>query len=1760
MITEPAPSAGTFVDTLRWRAQETPDRLALEFEADDGICAMDYAELDRSARAVAALLQENGAAQQNGAAGDRVLLVHPPGLDYVAAFLGCLYAGAVAVPVYPPMDQRGMERLQAIAADCTADIALCDAFTLQVMGQGLDSALSERIRLLASDALDPATADGWHEWRPQLEDLAFLQYTSGSTGTPKGVMVSHANLVHNSDVIGNTLGLSEASRAVSWLPPYHDMGLIGGILQPLHRGFPCTLMSPLSFLRDPIRWLRALSRTRATITAAPDFAYSETIRRTTPEQREGLDLSALRTAMVGAEPVRAATFEAFTDALRGAGLRRSVFYPCYGLAEATLFVTGAGDPAAGPTFLRVARDGLDVGRALVADADAPAAVLAGCGTSQGPDSVIIADPGTGRELLDDEVGEIWVSGPTVARGYWQRPDETGEVFGARSPDHPDRVFLRTGDLGFAHGGELFVAGRVKDLIVVRGRNHHPQDVEQTAESAHPLLRPGRAAVFAVDDGASERVVAVLEVRREFTAGRSAEVAAQVRRAVAAGHGLHVAEVVLVKSGAIPRTSSGKVRRAECRARWLDGTIRPVAAEEAEAQTSAKVPGRAAAELGECAAPLAAVLGLEPDDLEPDLPLISQGLDSLRAVRLTEAVRGTGGGPVELPALLSGMTAREVAAVWGAGAPADVRPATPSPPDDGALTPLQERIWLLDRMGAGAAYHISGGLRLTGPLDPALFERCLRDVLAAAPGLRSVFRTAPDGNPRRHVQPFEGLDLSTVDLSGLAPAQRESAARAELDARAVVPFDLAEGPLARFVLLRLAADTWWLGLTAHHIALDGWSLGVLLARLGERYHALTGTNGAVPGPMPELPQPDPAGPDPAREAAEAEFWHRYLDGAQPAALASDRPPGAAPGWSGAAAPVTLPAQLVSRLREFAAVHSATPFMVLLTAFGALLGRWADQDDLVVGTVRSGRDRPGAADVVGLLADTLPIRLELPRRSGTFARAVGLTRERCLAAYQHAQLPFDRIVRATGTRSADGRASLVRTVLVFQDLPLAPWQAGPLRAEPFELPSPGAQFELALYLSPGSDGSLSGHVVHDTDLFDTATVQSLLDGLRVLLEAALRRPDSTLGDLPVLAPAQAERIVRTAADAGPPASTSTLVHDLVTAAAQADPDGLAVLWDGGRLTYGQLEERARSLAARLQAAGASADQPVAIHIERSAELIVAVHAVLIAGAGYLPLDTAHPAARLAHQVCDAGARILVGSAAATAELREAVGQTNGRQLTLIEPAGDTAETPTSTTVRPQHIANVLYTSGSTGAPKGVATTHAALANQMAWMQQVFGLRRGERVLLKTPVSFDVSGWELLWPLTVGAAVVLARPDGHRDPYYLSSLIHRHEVTTCQFVPSMLQVFLEEPAAAGCARTLRRVICIGEELPPALARRFHSVLPDTSLHNLYGPTEAALAVTEHCVDFEHHDESEHEQRTRVPIGRPMSGVTLHVLDAAGRVAPPQAVGELHIGGVALARGYLGRPGLTADRFRPDPFHSGGRLYRTGDAARLLADGTLEYVGRLDRQLKIRGQRIEPAEIESVLAAHPDVAAAVVDARPDPSGRLRLVAWAVAPQADPNQIRAYLERQLPAGVVPDTVMLLPELPTGAHGKLDRSALPEPEAAGADGSERIAPRTVIEQRIGEIWAEVLGGVKPSVTDDFFELGGHSLLATQVAVRVRAVFGADIPAGEMLGGRLTIERLAGLVQRHQLDQADPGDVTAALDWMAELSDDEVASLLAGFEK
>ncbi len=661
------PHCSTLVELLRHRASEDPDRTALTFlaDADTVKASLTYAQLDHKARAIAAMLQSRGLD------GQRALLVYPPGLDYVAALFGCLYAGTVAVPTYPPRRNRSTDRLQAIVANAQAAAVLTtpaiDAFAGRLWGQRLNR---QPLQWLITDETSTSDAQAWHEPSLSGESLAILQYTSGSTATPRGVMLSHTNLLHNSRWIERCFEHTRDSRGVIWLPPYHDMGLIGGILQPLHLGCTCYLMSPTSVFSNPFSWLQAVSRYRASTSGGPNFAYELCLRKVTPQQRATLDLSCWHIAFTGAEPVRADTLERFTEMFSSCGFRHEAFYPCYGLAEATLMVSG-GDKHTAPLTLRVDKASLEANQVVPADPEEPGSqTLVGCGHSLADQQIVIVDPQKQSRSRPGEIGEIWIAGPSVANGYWDQPELSRQTFAAHLADSGEGPFLRTGDLGFLQEGELFITGRLKDLIILCGRNLYPQDLEQTAERSHPDLNPCCGAAFSIESDGQERLVLAYEVipRREPDVNAVAEA---VRRAVAEEHEVELHDFVLLRLGGMPKTSSGKIQRQACRNAFLAGTLEAYG----EWRATSKACGGGLTRAAVLAVPaqerqallerhfrsqLAQVLRLDAAAIDVHQPVNTLGLDSLTTLELKNALGESLGVYVPVTRFLGGVSVSTLA--------------------------------------------------------------------------------------------------------------------------------------------------------------------------------------------------------------------------------------------------------------------------------------------------------------------------------------------------------------------------------------------------------------------------------------------------------------------------------------------------------------------------------------------------------------------------------------------------------------------------------------------------------------------------------------------------------------------------------------------------------------------------------------------------------------------------------------------------------------------------------------------------------------------------------------------------------------------------------------------------------------------------------------------------------------------------------------------------------------------------------------------
>lgn len=1057
---------------------------------------------------------------------------------------------------------------------------------------------------------------------------------------------------------------------------------------------------------------------------------------------------------------------------------------------------------------------------------------------------------------------------------------------------------------------------------------------------------------------------------------------------------------------------------------------------------------------------------------------------------------------------------------------------------------QQRLWFLDQFEPGSAnYNIPRAYRICGPLDIGALRRAFNEIVRRHESLRTTFAMQGDA-PVQVIAPTLELEIPLLETNDEAMLHKLIMAEAN---RA---FELQQGPLFRAQIIRLAPEDHALLFNQHHIISDGWSMGVFLRELNQLYAAFIK---GEPSPLaePRLQYADYAVWQQQQGEALAkqlDYWKQKLAAPPVLELTTDYPRPAVQRYRGAILSRHVAAPLAARLKQLAQQEQATLFMLLMAVFQTLFHRYSNQEDFTVGSPIAGRNHSELEDIIGFFVNTLVLRADL-NGSPTFRQLLARVRETSLAAFSHQDVPFGKLVEELLPERDMSRNPLFQVMFVLQNTPHSELTLHGTQVEQIHIPVETEKFDLSLSVVETATG-LTCTFSYSTDLFDTTTIERMAGHFLKLLQSVVSNPDQRVAELPLLSESEQEQLANwnnTDVDYHNDATIQQLIEQQV----EKTPDAIALVFNEHKLSYRELNKRANQLAHHLISMGARPETLVGLCLERSLEMVIAILGVLKAGAAYVPLDPTHPAERLNDILNDAQMPLLLCSNNTATKLADTLAKkiVLDGNWPISADSADSKPAPYNTL---SSAAYVIYTSGSTGKPKGVINHQAGICNRLLWMQQTFRLSGNDAVLQKTPYSFDVSVWELLWPLMTGARLVLAKPDGHKDPAYLAQIIDEQNITIIHFVPSMLQLFLDTPEVEQHCCLLRYVICSGEALSPELVKRYYNRL-NTPLHNLYGPTEAAIDVT-------HWPCPQNTAIGTVPIGKPIANTYIHVLDAQLRPVPIGIAGELHIGGIQVAHGYLNRPKLTAERFIKDPFSddSDARLYKTGDLARYLPDGNIEYLGRIDFQIKLRGFRIELGEIESLLRQQPAVNDAVVTLREDIPGDQCLVAYVIAESdaVPPHALTSMLKAKLPEYMVPADIVFLEAFPLTTSGKIDRKSLPAPAHDRLRlGNEFTAPRTPYEKRIARIWGEIMTLENPGLHDNFFELGGHSLLATRVITRINRAFDTQLPLRNLFESP-TIAGLAQALLVNKTRALQEATLTTLFNQLKNLTEAEAEQLLA----
>ena len=1584
-------------------------------------------------------------------------------LELIIALLGVIKAGGAYVPLDPSYPGQ---RLSYILEDAGAPILL----TLESLSVELDPNQTRVIRLdfdwgaiAAESPQNPVSESG-------AGNLAYVMYTSGSTGGPKGVAIEHRN----------------AGSLIHWAKEVFTREELEGVLASTSICFDLSVFELFVTLswggkvvlaENALQLPDLLAASEVTLVNTVPSAMAELMRM------RGVPAS-VRAVNLAGEPLPT---RLVNDIYEQKTIER--VFDLYGPSESTTYSTFA---------LRRAMAPATIGRPI---------------------------SNTQVYLLDSQMhpapvgvsGQLYIGGDGLARCYLERPELTGEKW-VPNPfsESPGERLYKTGDLGrWRADGTIEFLGRNDFQVKIRGYRIELEEIE-----ARLVEREGirEAVVIAREDTVGDqRLVAYYTVTEASGAGKEGIGAEQLRLHLSSGLPEYMVPAAYVRLEKLPLTANGKVDRK--------------ALPEPEARPESREyqgPRNAIEEI--VGGIWREVLALERVGVDENF--FELGGHSLLATRVVSRVRDAFDVELRLKTLFEKPTVAGLAEVIQLNRVSGSNEAlgerlTKSFPraDRGRDIPLsyaQQRLWFIDQMEPGSpAYNIPCAVRLTGSLDADALRRSLDEVIRRHEALRTSFPLR-EGQPVQQISPDHKIRLEELDLSEMGERQRVQRVKELIREETSRGFDLARGPVIRGRLLRLGSQEHALIVTTHHIVSDGWSIGLMIKEFAQLYEAF---KEGKPSPLAELEVQYADYAVWQREwlsgevlQSQLEYWSKQLEGITVLELPTDRARPATISYRGASEGFVVPAELTRDLNGLSRREGLTMFMTLLAGFQMMLSRYSGQDDIAVGTPIAGRSRVEIEGLIGFFVNTLVMRTKLTGEP-TVREALSRVREMALEAHAHQDLPFERLVEELQPDRSLSHTPVFQVMFTLQNAP-----EGRMRMEGMNISDQGFEtdtekFDLTLSVVEGSE-KLFASLSYNTDLFDSTTVARMAGHLQGLLASMVEGIDEPVMSLKMLAAFERQQIFVEWNDTFTP-YPARLAHKMFQEQARRSPEAVAVCYEDEAVSYEELDARANQLARYMISRGVVAESVVGVCLDRSVELVVAVLGALKSGAAYLPLDAGYPAERLGYMLEDSRAAVTLTQQGLAQRLPMGTAE-----VILVDQQWDEiglcGRSSPEAEVSAQNLAYVIYTSGSTGQPKGVMVTHGGLSNHMEWIGEELGMSGNDRLLQKTPLSFDASVWEFYAPLQVGGALVMARPAGHQDVDYLVEVINREQVSVLQVTPVLLRALLEQERISECG-SLRRLLCGGEALAAVEVEKVRQTL-GLEVENLYGPTEATI-------DSAYWRAEEAADSKVAPIGTPISNVRVYAAGDRREETPIGVTGELYIAGAGLARGYLGRPDLTAEMFVPDVYGAAGeRAYRTGDQVRYLTDGKIEYLGRIDNQVKVRGYRIELGEVEAALRRQEAVADAVVVVREDVAGGRQLVGYYVTEggkNLSESELREFLLEKLPEYMAPATYVQLERMPLTPNGKIDRKALRAPGRDDATLEKTfLAPRDNLECELAQIWEEILETGPVGVRDNFFALGGHSLLAARLIARIKQKLDKKLPLTSLFH-EATVEHLANLIRQQE---------------------------------
>lgn len=1761
-------SANTLADIGGHYAKEKGSSTAFTF-LSNGVTETDqinFATLERKARSIATVLAENFNA------GDRVLLLYLPGLEFIEAFLGCLYAKIVAVPAYIPQHRKKHWQQLAGIAHSAEISAILTTQSLNLMWK-LNPETSDfltKYTIITTDLVADRDISTWTPPIVEKSDLAFLQFTSGSTGNPKGVMVTHQALLTNQLMIANAFDHQDGVVVASWLPIYHDMGLIGSILQPFCLGGQAVFMPPVAFLQSPIRWLSTISKYKASTSGGPNFAYELCVNKISEEEAQGLDLSSWRVAFNGSEPVRAETMNLFTTKFAACKFHEKSFFPCYGLAEATLFVSG------GPARRSLVQRNVNIAayennRAEYSlSSHVESKTLVSSGTVSNDIQISIIDPYSLAICEARSIGEIWLCSPSIAKGYFGNEVATHETFKNTLKGNESHCYLRTGDLGFYDEGELFITGRIKDMIIIRGRNLYPQDIESAVQKAHPAFRSGCGAAFSIDVESEERLVLVQEIDRTYTKSVDSEdLIRLIKQTISEDFGTQVHDIVLIKQATLIKTSSGKIERRTCKRQYLSGELtRQISRTRSEKNFNTDSESEVKNLIRNI---VAKILRINSKDIDLSTSLLAYGLDSLGAVELHQALELQFSKSIPINNLLAGLSIDAISLnLPSSSSPefATINPINPTRSYDIGFTHNQKALWTLYQIDpASSAYNVAFALRFDESLDINRLEKSLDTVLERHESLRATFSMIDD----KFIQNFNERRSSTTNI-GQYHFTKDTDFQDTIIQKAKEPFDLVNGPVFRANLFTQTDSFSVLLLSAHHIVIDLWSLSLIIEEIALLYSGGNLDNHPVPRPYSDFVRFSENSINNHNVEIGLAYWKKQLENPLPILnLPMDYPRLRHQTFNGASIDFKIEASKANNIKKLARDENCTQFTVLLAIYQTLLHRYTGATDICTGCPTAGRPDESFTSTVGYFVNPIVIRCQ-PRPDLSFLEFLNQIREIVASGLKYSNVPLQYLSERLDIKRESAIPPLFQTIFTVKRAHRidksggfvagdaeAAVSLGELSFRTYPLPCLGAQVDLSMSIVEIDDG-YAIRIEYNSDLFKEETIKRLSLHFSLILDSVAVDPTTKLGHLNILTEEEKKIVGDWTTDLK--IETQGCLHSLFENQVELQPNVVAIRSPKGELTYTELNSRANKIAHRIIKNALERPRPIAILMDDLSCQVESMLGILKSGHPFICLDVASPILRIREILSKAlPTAILLNSAAFklhNASLEEAIKM--GCKLIIIDHeiekyVAENKYNP-NLSISESSAAYIVFTSGSTGTPKGIEQSHQSFIQFLKWQSRTFKILPGARVANWSSLIYDASYCEVFGALGFGATLYVTESSIRYNPVECIRWLVKEQISIFQTVPSFFNMILQtiesEPNRKPDLANLSHIMLAGETLRTELITAWQKIFGNiTHIWNLYGPTESVLA-TYYRIDNNTPDQS------LVPIGHAIDGRQILVLDENGEICPVGIPGEIFIRSPYLTMGYFQDPEQTMRSFRSNLASNDpkDRVFRTRDSGRWLSNGLIEFLGRLDGQVKIRGMRVETGEIEARLCSHKGIIEAAVKIVINNHNEPKLVAYIVSSENVDTQImRSLLKQELPIFMIPDIFIQLPHLSRTATNKIDRRALPDPTWSNEIDTNRKAHLLGLEKQIADLWSDLLNITVVDIHANFFDLGGHSLKATRLVNKIRLLFHIEISLKDFFEDP-TIAGVVEIIRRSRATNVDNlQSLLSILDGIENMSDEDVSSAL-----